>query len=408
MSGGAPDAARDGAPGEQDAVAPFVSSVDAFDALAPRLRRRPDIESHDLVAADASDRLILATADPLLRESGPVAVVGDRHGALALSLAATGHSVRTHQDPLAGERAARLNAVELGLAAPASAPDEIAVPGIVWHGLEPALVAGAGLVVMQLPRSLDALDEIAGLVSDHAGPDVRVVAGGRVKHMTPAMNEVLARHFRDVSADRGVGKSRVLRAAGPVGTREPSWPRSAHHDDLGLTVCAHGAAFAGTSVDIGTRLLCGTLPDMPDAECVIDLGCGTGVIATSYALSRPTARVIASDQSASAVASARATAEANGVAERVSVVRDDALGAQLDASVDLILLNPPFHSGAAVTTEIAPRLFADAARVLRPGGELWTVWNSHLRYRPHLERLVGPTRQIARNAKFTVTASRRR
>ena len=48
------------------------------------------------------------------------------------------------------------------------------------------------------------------------------------------------------------------------------------------------------------------------------------------------------------------------------------------------------------------------ARVLRPGGELWTVWNSHLGYRPQLERIVGPTRQIARGTKFTVTASTRR
>ena len=29
-------------------------------------------------------------------------------------------------------------------------------------------------------------------------------------------------------------------------------------------------------------------------------------------------------------------------------------------------------------------------------------------FRPVLERLVGPTRQLARGAKFTVTASRRR
>jgi 16S rRNA (guanine1207-N2)-methyltransferase len=43
--------------------------------------------------------------------------------------------------------------------------------------------------------------------------------------------------------------------------------------------------------------------------------------------------------------------------------------------------------------------------VLRPGGELWAVWNSALFYRPSLERIGGPTRQIARNAKFTVTAS---
>ena len=57
---------------------------------------------------------------------------------------------------------------------------------------------------------------------------------------------------------------------------------------------------------------------------------------------------------------------------------------------------------------IALKLFADAGRVLAPGGELWCVWNSHLRYRPQLARLVGPTRQVARNAKFTVTVSTKR
>jgi len=46
--------------------------------------------------------------------------------------------------------------------------------------------------------------------------------------------------------------------------------------------------------------------------------------------------------------------------------------------------------------------------VLRPGGELWCVWNSALRYRSELERIVGPTRQIARDPKFTVTVSTRR
>lgn len=398
-------------------MAPDV--LHAFDALRPQLRRRPDIEAHDLVAADASDRLILASAglDAGARE---VTVIGDRYGALTLPLARAGFAVRVHQDALTGERAARLNAAEAGLATGESAvaADRIAVPGVSWLGLEPELVAGARLVLMQLPRSLDALDESAWLIAAHASPDVKVIAGGRVKHMTPAMNDVLARHFEVVAADRGVGKSRVLRASGPKPHGAGDWPRRRRDRATGLVICAHGSAFAGTSVDIGTRLLLSVLDEIPEAALAVDLGCGTGAIATSYALAHPDAVVIASDQSAAAVASARATAAANGAlaaggqasagAAGVRVVRDDGLGAQPSGCADLVLLNPPFHSGAAVTDEIAPRLFADAARVLRKGGELWCVWNSHLRYRRGLERLVGPTRQIVRDAKFTVTASIRR
>jgi 16S rRNA (guanine1207-N2)-methyltransferase len=85
---------------------------------------------------------------------------------------------------------------------------------------------------------------------------------------------------------------------------------------------------------------------------------------------------------------------ANGVADRVRVTRDDAASTVADASVDLVVCNPPFHLGAAVVTGAADRLFAAAGRVLRPGGELWSVYNNRLPHRAALRRLVGPT-QVA-------------
>ena len=69
------------------------------------------------------------------------------------------------------------------------------------------------------------------------------------------------------------------------------------------------------------------------------------------------------------------------------------------------MLNPPFHIGAVVHTGPAHRMFSDAARVLRPGGELWTVFNSHLGYRQALARIVGPTELVTHNQKFMVTVS---
>src|SRR6185312_7556509 len=216
-----------------------------------------------------------------------------------------------------------------------------------------------------------------------------------------AMNEVLGRYFDEVRPGLARQKARVLTVAGPLArssklqraTRPPEvWPQRQFHADLGLWVCAHGGAFAGTRVDIGTRFLLGLLGEAkPDAASAIDLGCGTGLLAAALAKARPSIAVLATDQSAAAVASALATMEANGLGDRVRVVRDDGLSSQPDASADLVLLNPPFHIGATVHSGIAPRLFEEAARVLAPGGELWTVFNSHLGYRPALERIVGPT-----------------
>lgn len=385
------------------------------------LRRAPDVEAPDLVAVDATDRLLLDEAAPLLARSGggPVVVIGDRYGALTLGAVALHgvDGVRVHQDLLSGELALAANAARAGL-------DPAA-----WRSVPftPDLVRGARLVVLQLPRSLEALDEVASLVAAHAAPDVVLLAGGRVKHMTHGMNAVLGRHFTDVRAHLARQKSRVLEARGPRpsaatadGDARPAGAQDVHpavrwgsptceHDAaLDLTVCAYPGAFAGARVDIGTRALLPFLDGaVPGATSAVDLGCGTGVVATVLARTHPSAAVLATDDSAVAVASATATLAANGLAERVTVRRDHGLSAVADASVDLVALNPPFHAGPAVHTGIAEHLVAEAGRVLRPGGELWTVWNSHLRYRPVLERLVGPTRQVHRNPRFTVTASTR-
>jgi 16S rRNA (guanine1207-N2)-methyltransferase len=366
------------------------------------LRRHPDLEAPGLKAADAADRLILDEAASALAGApapGDVVVIDDAYGALALGAVAAGaHGVRVHQDPITGERALAENAARLGVPEadrPRSLP------------LEPALVRGARVVLMRLPRSLDRLDEVAALISRHATPDVRVFAGGRIKHMSLAMNEVLGRWFERVDVTHARQKSRVLVGAG-LETRPEGAPRPAQgrDEELGLTVVAHGGVFAGADVDIGTRFLLGVLGDaVPDAASAVDLACGSGVVAAWLARERPGIVVHASDRSAVAVASAALTAAANGVADRVQVTRADGLEHLPDASERIVVLNPPFHSDAAVHTGIATHLFADAARVLEPGGELWCVWNSHLRYRPLLERIVGPTRQIARNPKFTVTAS---
>jgi 16S rRNA (guanine1207-N2)-methyltransferase len=378
----------------------MINSVGAGAELFGRLRRDPDVEAPDLVAVDATDRLLLDEAAATLALCGPgeVAVVDDAYGALTLGAVALhgATDVRVHQDLLVGELALARNAERTGLTG-----SYRSLP------LGPDVAAGARLVLVQAPKALDALREIAEAVASSAAPDVTVLVGGRVKHMTHAMNDVLRDSFAEVTATLARQKSRVLVARRPT-PGPPSFPRRQHHPDLDLTVCAHGAAFAGTKIDIGTRALLGSLHRMGAAGTALDLGCGTGILAAALARSRPELDVLAVDQSAAAVASAVATAAVNGLSDRVRVRRDDAAGSIPDGSVDLVVCNPPFHLGAAVVTTAADRLFAAAARVLRPGGELWTVYNSALRHKPALSRLVGPTRVVDSTPKFTVTASTRR
>ncbi|MEU4342280.1 methyltransferase [Nocardia sp. NPDC023852] len=364
-----------------------------------RLRRYPDVEALNLYAVDAADRLILDVAADALAtvDSGRVAVIGDAYGALTLG-AIAGHDlrdVRVHQDLLTGELALANNARTAGLSDRYTA-----------HPLGSHLLGDVRVVLLRLPRALAGLAEVADAIARYAAPDVEVFAGGRDKHLTKSMNDVLAQSFSEVRASRGRQKSRTLLVGGPKPVGDPPFPVCARLDELDIDVVAHGAAFSGARLDIGTRFLLQHLKWMkPDARDAIDLGCGTGILAVALAKARPGIKVVGTDQSAAAVASARETAEANQVADRVTVVRDDAMSSAADNSADLVLCNPPFHVGAAVHTGSAIKMFAETGRVLRPGGELWTVYNSHLNYRDVVERMVGRTEVVGRNRKFTVTRS---
>jgi 16S rRNA (guanine1207-N2)-methyltransferase len=342
---------------------------------------------------EAADRLILENAQALIPGANVVVIGSAPLARAALSTGAA--SVRLHVDAEAASRAAD------GPGGRAAAPHSGRHSrDLTNEQLDPQLFNAATLVLLRLPKSLDALDQIARLIAANASPEVVVVAGARIKYMTLGMNDVFRRSFDRLDVSLARWKSRVLTARGPLAV-EVAAPRRRYHADLDLWVVATGGVFAGSSVDIGTRAILSRFDRLPAFETAIDFGCGTGILAAMLKRRRPEARVIATDVSAAAVASATLTAQAN--EQDIEVVLDAGLESQPDASADLIVLNPPFHDGGAIARDLAPAMFAEAARVLRPGGELWTVWNSHLGYRAALANLVGPTTVDVRTPKFTVT-----
>jgi 16S rRNA (guanine1207-N2)-methyltransferase len=142
---------------------------------------------------------------------------------------------------------------------------------------------------------------------------------------------------------------------------------------------------------------------------VVDLGCGTGVVGTQVALAEPGASVVFVDESFHAVASAEATFRASlGPDRQARFVVGDCLdtvygGASLDAgTVDRVIVNPPFHSGHALTDAIAWDMFVQARRALRRGGDVWAVGNRHLGYHVKLKRIFGAVDVVASTPQFVV------
>ena len=260
----------------------------------------------------------------------------------------------------------------------------------------PSELRGITLAWGHLPKSLAALDEHCASIQ--GATDVTFLPGARIKHMNRSMNQVLGRHFAAVNATLGRAKSRALRAWGPE-QRETEWPKARRHDDLDLTLITHGATFNGNRIDDGTRLLLAHLH--LEGGKALDLGSGNGVIAA--VLARHGMATTATDVSWSAVASTRATAQANDL--EFDIRWGDGLTAFDDHSFDVIVTNPPFHQGMAKESDPTLTMFDDAARVLRPGGQLWCVFNSHLPWRRELARRLGPTRLVAQDRHYIVTVT---
>ncbi len=121
---------------------------------------------------------------------------------------------------------------------------------------------------------------------------------------------------------------------------------------------------------------------------VLDIGCGAGALGTLAALLSQTGRVVMVDADTEAVRSAARTAEAAG-ARDVRVLASDVADAVIDQRFDVVVTNPPFHTGKATDLDLPRRFIRDAWTVLEPGGRLYLVANRTLPYEREIRERFG-------------------
>ncbi len=163
-------------------------------------------------------------------------------------------------------------------------------------------------------------------------------------------------------------------------------------DYLGLTLVVppHVQVIESTSDLLGRVVL----DEVRPGERVLDMGTGSGVNAILAATRG--ADVVAVDLNPHAVEAARANAERNGVADRISIRQSD-LFAEVEGRFDLVVFDPPFRwmkprdwAEAAITDEDYRALTAFFARVrehLVEGGRILVFFGTTADI-GYLERLV--------------------
>jgi 16S rRNA (guanine1207-N2)-methyltransferase len=362
------------------------------------LTRFPADPRDRLRAWDASDEYLLRQlADQKVDLSGTVVVLGDRWGALVTALAA--HRPAQITDSFLGQEATRANLERAGVE-----PGTVRL--LTTQDPPPGRV---DVLLVRVPKSLALLEDQLLRLAPAVHEGTVVVGTGMVKEIHTSTLRLFERILGPTRTSLAEKKARLVFC-----TPEPSLVRPANPWPSGYTlpdgigaasgrdVVNHAGVFCADRLDIGTRFLLQHLPESRGAQRIVDLGCGNGVVGTAMALANPEAEVLFVDESFQAVASAEGTYKANGVPGHAEFRVGDGLTGVPADSVDLVLNNPPFHSHQATTDATAWRMFTDARRTLRPGGELWVVGNRHLGYHVKLRKLFGNSRLVAGGPKFVV------
>ncbi len=147
--------------------------------------------------------------------------------------------------------------------------------------------------------------------------------------------------------------------------------------------------------------------DIPRGASVLDLGCGAGVLGAVAARLTDDGPVTLVDADSEAVRSATRTMAMSG-ARNWRVFASDVTSAVRDERFDLVISNPPFHTGKATDLALPIRFIEEAADVLQRGGRLQLVANRTLPYERELERVFGNRRTVHDGARFKVLEATRR
>lgn len=368
-----------------------------LDPAGFRFDRHPPTKDGSLRAFDAADQLVLAEVAGRIEAGVRALVVNDSFGALAVPLAAAGAEVTVWTDSVLAEISSLKN-LETNSLDPVSFVPSTAIP-----------VGTFDVVVIKVPKTLAFLEEqLVGLRSC-IDETTLVVGAAMVKHIHTSTLAIFEKVIGPTVTSLAKKKARLIHPTLAVDIEAIPPALTRYRTDGGVECVNRANVFSHGKLDIGSRLLLAHLPFVDDGAEVIDLGCGNGVLGVSLAGTFAGGSITFCDISHAAVSSAEATWEASlGGDDRARFLATDLAAPVDDGSVDLVLINPPFHDQHVVGDETAARMFVEARRVLRTGGEVRVIGNRHLGYHKRLRSLFSNLETVGSNPKFVVLSSQKK
>jgi 16S rRNA (guanine1207-N2)-methyltransferase len=159
--------------------------------------------------------------------------------------------------------------------------------------------------------------------------------------------------------------------------------------------------FSHRSLDGGARALMNTMV-VRDGDRVLDLGCGSGVVAFAAAFRAERVAVVAVDSHARAVECTAKGAALNGLENVTSILNADGEVPE-PGTYDLVLGNPPYYSDY----RIAEVFLQGARRALKPGGKVLIVAKSYAWYETRMPELFDDMK-LHEHKQYTVVEGTQR
>ncbi|OPX56993.1 16S rRNA (guanine1207-N2)-methyltransferase [Oceanospirillum multiglobuliferum] len=360
------------------------------------LARYP-IRKNDLLRAwDAADEYLLnhIHEQQLCKPSMNILILNDSFGALTTALA--GYQPWSLSDSYLAQEGAKANLERNKIdAKPIKLCSSLEYP-----------TEQMDLVVMKVPKSLSMLEEQLHRIRPLLKSDTVIIAAAMAKLIHTSTLNHFERLIGETKTSLAVKKARLIFAAPnlTLSVGENPYPLTLALENTAYQLCNHANVFSRERLDIGTRFFLQHLP-RNNAQHIVDLGCGNGVVGLIAAERNPEAYISFVDESFMAVDSAKTNFEKAFPERRACFLATDCLAGVEPNSADLILNNPPFHQNNTVGDFIAQQMFREAKNVLKTGGELWVIGNRHLGYHVSLRKLLGNCEMVASNQKFVILRS---
>lgn len=275
--------------------------------------------------------------------------------------------------------------------------------GVAWEGPRGQFET----VVAWLPKGKAHQALTWAQAADQVAPGGQLLVVGHNKEGIKSAGRGLKRFFTEVEKLESVRHCAVIRASNPCEDLEDRAAAQAPHrwtlpDALGgFTVVALPGVFSADALDPGTALLLENLPETFGGGRLLDVGCGAGILSVACALRDSRLTLDAVDVDALALESARLTAAASGLEDRVRIAPSDVYR-DVVGRYDWILSNPPFHRGQRQDLQLSRRFVEEAPAHLRPHGTLMLVCNRFLPYPTWMDATFGSASMVADDGAYRV------